>query len=248
MRSALLLALVLALAGCASDGSSDRGGDMAQAARINTQLGIDYLRQGQLDLAQQKLMRALEQDDDYGPTHTAIAVLYQKQGDLRLAERHYRRALDLDPEDADLHNNFGVFQCGQGRSAEAERYFMQAAQNRRYATPEVAWTNAGMCAKSYDMARAETSFREALRLNPKFPDALAQMAMISFKAGDWLHTRAFIQRYEAVGKPSAELLWIALRTERELGDQIAAHKYEARLRRDYPNSPEAGRIAPANEQ
>jgi type IV pilus assembly protein PilF len=242
-RAALLSVLVLT----ACVGEQQRS-NLAEAARINTQMGVDYMRSGQNDVAQAKLERALAQYPDYAPAHSAIAVLFQRLGNPAEAEQHFRRAVDLDPENPDLRNNFGQFQCSTGHAEEADRNFMIAAHDPRYTTPWAAWTNAGICAKTYDMAKAEQDFREALKTNPKFPEALAQLAVVAYKTQDYLRARAFLQRYEVESTPDAEMLAMGARIERTLGDELAARRYEIRLRREFPDSAEAAALATSSQQ
>jgi type IV pilus assembly protein PilF len=237
-----LLMLVFALAGCASQ---ETLADRAGAARVNTQLGINYAQRGQYTIAIDKLKRAIKQDESSAPAHAAIAYVYQNTGELHKAEHHYRRALDLAPEDPALKNNFGVFLCSQNRFGEAEAAFLEAARDPRYATPAAAWTNAGLCMKSHDLEKAEQYLREALQLQPDYRDALAQMAIVSFRQGEYLRTRAFLQRYDLGKSASADLLYIAARTEEALGDTKAARDFERRLQTEFPESAEANYSPPS---
>lgn len=244
MIRTLLLASMLVLAACVTETTGDlrpqSPPDLEEAARINTQLGSDYARQGRFDIAEDKLRKAIEQNERYAPAHTTLAYVLSQTGDRDNAEREYRRALALAPGDAGTHNNFGVFLCGQGKFKEADKAFRTALADRNYPTPEAAWTNAGVCQmKAGRIEVAESSFREALKLNPEFPDALAQIAAATYRQGDWLRTRAFIQRYEKVGGRSPETLLIAAGTERKLGDALAAHRYEQTLLREFPESDQA---------
>ncbi len=238
MRLLAVVLLAALMAGCASSGGNR--GNKQEASRINTQLGIDYARNGQLQLAEEKLQRALEQDSSNALTHAALAFVYQQRGETDAAERSYRRSLSLNPDDSQVRNNFGAFLCGRGKNAEGEGYFLQAVRDRRYATPEVAWTNAGVCFRAKDREKAEGYLREALRINPAFPDALAQMIVLSGEKQDYLRARAFVQRYEQTGAPaSPQVLWQAAQTEAALGDLETARRYQIRLKREFPDSGEA---------
>ncbi|HEX4872445.1 MAG TPA: type IV pilus biogenesis/stability protein PilW [Nevskiaceae bacterium] len=251
MRALALLLLSLALGGCVTTvetetGRSRKGADLAEAARLNTQLGMDYMRKGELDLAQEKLSKALEQDPDLALAHSTIAFLHSKRGDQKKAEQHYRKALSLDSSNPSARNNFGVFLCGLNQFDEAEKLFMQAAQDRAFKTPEAAWTNAGVCARKLpDVARAEQYFRRALELNPEYPDALAQLARISLERQDALRARGFLQRYERVARETPETLWMAHTAEAALGDAEAAERYRRRLIQQFPESAESQRLQPA---
>lgn len=241
-----LLVPALAFAGCTTTELQAPGtkADMKEAARLNTQLGIDYMRKGQIELALDKLKRALEQDPDLAMAHSTIALVYQRQGDSELAEEHYREALDINAEDPGTLNNFGIFLCAQGEIEDAEEIFLKAARNKENRVPADAWANAGVCVRRDPKraARAEDYFREALNANPRHANALALMAQISYDKKDYLRARAFLQRYEAVAKPTAQTLALGAMTERRLGDLPMARSYERRLRNDFPESTEAAEL------
>lgn len=240
-----LAAGALTLAACVTEQPTGNArvqtpANLGEAAKINTQLGVDYARQGRFDVAEEKLRRAVEQDENYAPGHTALAFVLAQRGDKSEAEKEYRRAVSLDGNDSSTHNNFGVLLCAVGKTAEADKEFMLALRDRNYSTPEAAWTNAGVCAREAgDAARAEEDFRQALKLNPEFTDALAQIASLAFEKQDWLRTRAFVQRYERSAKLTPELLFIAANSERQLGDADAAKRYEIKLLREFPESDQA---------
>lgn len=242
LRVAALAAAMLIAACVTTDNSvvPGRQPDLKEAARLNTQLGIDYMRKGQLDLALEKLKKALTQDPDLAMAHSTIALVYVRRGENKLAGYHYRQALDENDDDPVTLNNFGVFLCGQNEIEDAEEYFLKAARHKDYATPEAAWTNAGVCVRREPKRadKAEQYFREALRVNPQFPDALAQMALLNFERQDHLRARAFLQRYDAVARATPETLWIGARNERALGDMGAARTYERRLKAEFPDAPQ----------
>lgn len=242
------LVVLLAVSGCVTtneDGAfvTEQGPDLAEASRLNTQLGLDYMRRGVNDRALEKLQRALEQDPRNAEAHTAMALLQSRRGDPGEAEKHYRKAMALGGDDPSIRNNFGVFLCANGDPREAERYLVEAAQDPDYPTPQAAWTNAGACAMRLpDLEKSERYLRRALDIDQQFPDALAQMAKLSIEQKQYLKARAFLQRYELVGPPSAFTLWMGAQTEAALGDRAAASRYESRLRAEFPDSPETGQL------
>lgn len=241
MKHFAVALLTLMLAACAAR-SDISGANLHEAARINAQLGIDYFRKGELNLAIEKLQRAIDQNPNLVLAHSSLALVYSRRGDTKLAEKEYRIAAALEPNNADVQNNFGVFLCAQERIVEAERYFISAAQTPQYKTPQAAWTNAGVCLRKTQPERAESYFRKALELAPDFADALSNMAWLTFQKQDYWRTRAFLQRYELNSQATAETLWVGALTERKLGDAAAATRYERRLRSEFPASEEAANL------
>ncbi|WP_043114246.1 type IV pilus biogenesis/stability protein PilW [Solimonas soli] len=235
-RAWLSCLLLPTLAACTT---AAQRAEQRNAAQVNTQLGVNYARQGQYDLAVEKLQRAIEQDGSYAPAHSALAVIYQTRGESAAAEKEYRRALALDDNDSTVKSNFGVLLCERGKPEEARRYFMAVIADTRYPTPEQVWTNAGICAKKSSPEQAERDFREALRLKPDDRDALAQMAILSYEKQDFLRTRAFLQRYDLKTQATPELLSIAARTEMALGDRDGARDFARRIVQEFPESKEA---------
>lgn len=233
------LALTL-LAACSTPGgqSGRKQTDPREASRINAQLGLEYLRKGDFGLARDKLERAVELDPKNAEAQGTLGLLYANTGEVRKAEKHYEISLRLQPDDPSVLNNYGVLLCAQGKYAEADLQFRRAAQNPRYSTPEVALTNAGVCArKQPDEAKAENYLREALKLNPNFMDALAQLSQLSADQARYLNARGFLQRYQSLQGPmTRELLSLGIRIELALGDREAAQRYARTLRAEYPES------------
>ncbi|HSG63929.1 MAG TPA: type IV pilus biogenesis/stability protein PilW [Gammaproteobacteria bacterium] len=229
-------------AGCVTTSSADN--QAAQdAALANLNLGVAYMRQGRPEIALANLQEALEYDPRLVAAHSTIAMVYEQLEQPDLAEQHYRRATQLAPEDGSAANSYAVFLCRTERWNEAERYFRRAADSPRYATPEAALTNAGVCARGVgDLSAAETYFREALARNSNFRDALFNMADLSFQSQDYLAARAFTQRYLSGAAGSAEILLLCVQVERQLGAADAAAQCAAQLRSGFPNSAEATQL------
>ena len=237
----------LLLQACVSTPSSERLTPTEDAAVANMNLGAGYLRQGRLDLAIERLERALKQDPRLAEAHTTIALAYDQLGSLEDAEEHYKRATQLEPNNAASANAYAVFLCNrENRWTQAEPYFKRAAENPTYATPEVAYTNAGVCARdSGRMDKAEEYFRAALTRKPTFPDALAGMIELSYAQKKYLQARGFMQRYVDVQQPDAPLLWICFNVEQELKNQSAADRCADQLRTRFPQSPEVAQLQQA---
>jgi type IV pilus assembly protein PilF len=232
--------LVSVLAGCAT--TTDKPLSKPQperAAQMNLELGIDYLRKGNLQQAKEKIDRSLEQDPRNAKTQSVAGMLYERLGDSDKADSHFARAVSLEPDNPDLKNNYAAYLCQKSRFEKGEKLALEAATNALYKTPEVAYLNAGNCAKGAgDLKRAEENYRKALGVKPRFGDALLQMADIEFRQAEYMSARAFLERYLAVGRSSPMTLWLGVRIEKGLGNHSAAQAYAQRLKTEYPTAPQ----------
>lgn len=230
----------LLLAACASSPEvKDEKHKADVAAKANTELGVEYLREGNYEQSRVKLEKALELEPNYAPAHDAIAVLYERVGENSLAEKHYKRSLKLNPDSARAHNNYGQFLCFRDRYEEATKEFLKAADNSFYATPEVPLSNAGMCAARIpDLKAASEFYRQALQKNPGFAPALQQMAVIRYEEGNYLGARGYLQRLQQAATLNPQSLWLAVRTEYALNDHQAWGEYAIILKNNFPDSDE----------
>ncbi len=243
----ILFIFVAVLYGCATTSSTNSNENLGlneKAAQINIQLGVNYLRQGQFELADEKLRRALKQDPSSSTAHWVFALLQERLGENEVAEKHYRKAVSLNPKDSRAHNNYGTFLCNQNRLQEAEKEFLLAIENPLYAQADSAYANAGICTlKIPDKAAAENYFQKSLAINPEQPSALIQMAKLSFERQDYAQCTNYMQSYEKVGKHNSESLWIAFQSASKLGYKAKAEEYANQLKRQYPSSQEARLLA-----
>jgi type IV pilus assembly protein PilF len=210
------------------------------AARVHTELGEQYLRQGKLETALGDLNKALEFDRNYVDAHTVIAVLYEQIGENAKAEEHYKRAAQLKPKGGAELNNYGRFLCKLDHYDESQGYFQRAIADPFYKTPWFALTNSGTCLlKAGKLDDAQVALRAALKESPNDSDALFQLASVLYAKHDYFNARAFAQRFEAVAPPRADTLMLGRNIELQLGHAQAAREYTHRLLQGFPDSEQA---------
>lgn len=252
LRSVAVALLALSLVACGTGGGTrSQGGDTASgpgkgqsAAEVNVSLGQAYLEQGQLELALEKLKKALQLDPKLSSAHTVIAVVYERINDPAQAQFHYKRATELAPKNGPALNNYGTHLCRAKQYAEADKYFARALADPFYQAPGTAHANRGACAMLWgDLDLAEKSLREAVRLQPESAQALYDMARVLHARKDDFKARAFVQRCESAAGASPELLELAMHIEQGLANERGVREYRSRLLREFPESSQAQSIA-----
>jgi len=210
-----------------------------KASAVNVQLGIGYLQQGNLEVASEKLTKALRQDPDSASANNAYAILQDRLGQTELAEIHYKKATRLDPKDSGAANNYGRFLCMNGRELESEKYFNQALDNPLYSTPEVAYTNAAICLLRVEQVKpAKEYLRKALTEKSDFATALLAMGGLYFDEMDYANAQLYLDRFHLVAQPTPRSLWLSIRTALALDPEADISELVQRMGTDFPDSRE----------
>lgn len=243
--------VVAAAAGCASPPtppavlgplparSANTEADPQTRARIHTELASGYFELGNYAVAPQAANEAIKADPSFGAAYNVLGLVYMELRDDRAAENNFQRALRLNEGDSDANNNYGWFLCVRKREQESIKYFLAALRNPLYPTPDKSWVNAGLCSRQIgDQKSAEGYFQQALKVRPSQPQALFHLADMYFQSKDLPEAKTFLSRMGREVEPTAELLWLALRVERGLGDRNAGASLGFQLRTKYPQSRE----------
>lgn len=232
--AAFLMALLLAAAAPAQDASPD---PLVEAARINARLAMEYLKRDQLAVARDKVERALALNPHDATVQLAAGLVYERLLETKRAEKHFKLALQADATCPEAQNALGAFLCRDREFAKGEAMFLKAAGNPLYRTPEVAYTNAGVCARSAAAPeRAERYLRQALTVSSVYPETFLQLAGVLHDRGNHLQARAFIDRFLAVAPATPDVLLLGHQIEMALNDRAAAAAFGERLRKEFPDS------------
>ena len=219
--------------------ASEADSQSRERARAFTDLAGAYVARTQYKVALDELRKAITADNRYGPAYNVYGMIYMDLAEDKLAEENFRRAIELDRNDSNAHNNYGWFLCTRGRYDEGLAQFSAAIRNPLYTQPELAMTNAGLCAeKKGDIALAEANLGKALKLQPDNPNSVLKLAGLYFRQGRLVEAQRLLGRHDELAPPSAESLWLGVRLERKLGDRAQEAAYALQLRKRFPDSNE----------
>lgn len=238
MKYTLILLLAFLLNACVNNaatraptpGASIR---LMQDATLAMQ-GQDYARA--MELAQQ----SLEFDPNNARAYSILGLIHQRQRNPELAQVNFSKAVSLAPNDVAIRNNYGNYLCANRNYREAQENFISAANNPSNPDPDIALSNAGLCAlRANDKARASSFFSNALKLNGAQTTALYQLAKMAFENDDALTASGFLSHYLTHKGHSAKSLWLAADIENKLNNQNSRQTLLQQLVAEFPDSPEA---------
>ncbi|NEX19590.1 type IV pilus biogenesis/stability protein PilW [Thiorhodococcus mannitoliphagus] len=247
-----VLGLCLMLAGCASDKAYDKADQELglepedSPAELYVKIAEEYYKRGQIDVAFRRAQQAVEADSKYPRAQIWIAFLLDELRQPEEAAKHYQRAIKLAPNNSDILNAYASFLCNRGSYDEADTYFKKAIENPVYNTPWVAMWNAGTCAaKGGNTSKAETYYRSAIQESPAFGAPLVGMAELAMKRGDAKAAKGYIDRYfqpetwRTAPAVSYQAFQIGAQAESRLGNRKRAAFYEAKLKANFRQAPQA---------
>ena len=242
LRAALPVVLLSFLAGCVSAGDSspmagDKGRNEARQAYV--QLGLGYLQQGMTEQAKVPLRKALELDKIDSDTNAALALVFQAEMEFALAEQAFRTALNGRPADARILNNYGSFLFERQRYQEASVQCQKAAADNLYPERSRIYENLGITSLELGQPEAgRQQLEKALRLNPRQPRALLEMAEMAYQDKQYVTARDFYDRFSLLSGQNARSLLLGARLASVFDERTPTANHGQQLQRLYPGTPE----------
>ena len=206
------------------------------------QQALGYFKNRQLPEAQLAIADSLKSNPNNAQAHHIAGLIYQRLGQSSQARGYFESAIKLAPNDPVTRNNFGNFLCGAGKFSAADENFLFAAKQPGNSKPEIAYTNAGLCAvRAKDDKKAKHYFELAMQANPGQLTALYQLARLNFNAGKPLAASTLLEQYSNHSQDTAKTLLLKMQIEQSLDNLQNMEIHRQQLRSKFPNSPELGK-------
>jgi type IV pilus assembly protein PilF len=160
--------------------------------------------------------------------------------DMGQAEESFRRAVALNPGDPNVQHNYAWLLCQQGRYDESQRAFDIAMANPLYTGRAKTLMAQGLCqARAGRMEEAERSLARSYELDAANPITGYNLASLLFRRGDFTRAQFYIRRLNNSELANAESLWLGIKVERRLNDQVAMRQLGEQLTKRFARSREA---------
>jgi len=244
LRTLIMVFFAVLLAACVREGPVDplsTKAGRAAASEAYIQLGLGYLQEGETARAKVPLVKALELDPRSSDAHAAMALVFQAEMEPALADEHFRKALSSRSDDSRTRilNNYGSFLYEQGRYKEAMQYFSKASEDALYAGRPRVFENMGLTAlKLNQPEQAAEYFERTLRLSPKEPQALLELAELARLKGEYAKALGYYERFSELSTQNARSLLLGIRLASHTGDRDKSKSLGLQLKRLYPATAE----------
>jgi type IV pilus assembly protein PilF len=243
--------LLLALPGCASRSGGDTTAhpdivtesdepEARKRARIRMELAVGYFEQGQTNVALDELKQVIASDPGFQDAYNLRGLIYMRLNDNRQAEDSFRRAVSLNPRDSNVQHNYGWLLCQQGRYDESQRSFDVAMSNAVYTGRAKTLMAQGLCqARAGRTADAERSLARSYELDAGNPIVGYNLAGLLYRRGDYVRAQFYIRRLNNTELANSETLWLGIKVERRLNDDVAMNQLAEQLKKRFGQSREA---------
>ncbi len=156
-------------------------------------LGIDYIRKGQIDEGIEALKQSLAIQEN-ADTLSALGTAYDKKGDHATAMDYIKRAIALKPDVSTYHNELGLVYSRQNRMPEAIAEYEEAIR----LDPEDTASRSNL-AKLYAMTGRKEEARQALEkmlaIDPDLEEGLFNYALFLFQVGEFQESKKNLSRF-----------------------------------------------------
>lgn len=182
---------------------------------VHNNLATVYMQLGQLDKANEILVKSIRRASDYAPTHLTMAMVLQRQGDPARAIVYAKRAVELQPAMSAAHALLGRLALQQGDLVASSAYFEESLSigNSDPSTREV---YAMVLLDLRETREALTQFGLVLQVNPSRTISIGGFAVATARLGNVQGALGILQ--EALkSAPTDTNLQRAMNTVQQLG-------------------------------
>jgi len=189
--------------------------------------GKRLLERGEYAQAIEELRNAVELMPTNALAFNYLGLAFHQAGQVPEAERAYLRALALNHDLTEVHYDLGCLWLNPANKPEQAKAELISYTLRRPNSPE-GWLKLGEAQlRTHELAAAEKSFSEALRLDPQNPEGLTEMGLVRLQ-----HRRAneaaqfFSKALKEQPDYRPALLNLAIVAQQDLNaPQLALQKY-----------------------
>lgn len=170
MRKWIIVSIIfILLLGCSKKTNTVPGRLKPGSPEYIMNQGIFFLNEGNIKMAEHKLLTALEKKPGLEGALNALGLVYMYKREFEKAATYFKKLLSLNPGFSDAYNSLGLIYSELNRYNLAKEYFLTAANSTGYRTPENAYVNLALLELKHEkMASAKRYTDKAMKANRHF--------------------------------------------------------------------------------
>lgn len=213
--------------------------ELHRRARIRLELAVSYLGLGQTQVALDEVKQSLAIHPAYADAYNVRGLIYMQLRDFLAADESFLRGLALRPSDPDMMHNRAWLLCQMENYPQADVLFEQVLAAPSYASRSKTLMAQGLCqARAGRPAEAEKKLLGAYELEVGNPVIAYNIGLLQYQRGAFDKAQFYIRRLNHTELANAESLWLGVRIERALKDEVSMRQLGDQLRRRFPDSRE----------
>jgi len=242
----LLIAFTLLLNGCVTSSTStlSKKADPVAAVQRYVELGLEYLKRGDMYLARERITRALTINPEDASANAAFGLISHQDGETEAAETSFLKAIESDKSYTRGRSYYAAFLFSEKRYQEALKQFEIAAEDTSYISRAQIFTNIALCnVKLSNNDAAIKAYQKTLRLDRSNGRALSGITELLIQEKDFKRAQQYYNHLVRLIRQqglqhSPQSLWQGIR----IADFYQSYAQEASLvmllEKNYPNSNE----------
>jgi len=245
IRSGIVLAAVLILAGCVSTSTSvlDKKKDLSKAEETYVQIGYSHFQEQNFPSAKKAFERAIELNSSSAGALMGLAIIYAAEEEPELAEKKFTQAIRNDPTQ-EARFQYAIWKYNIGDYKKAFSEMSKVAKDTSYVKRANAQDIVGLLSmrmEKYD--EAISSFRKAITLNRQMVPSYINLANAYMRIDDPVMAydayKGFVKLVQIeLAVQSAGTLWLGVQLAFLNDDMNASFSYGMQLKELFPESPE----------
>lgn len=213
--------------------------EIQRRARIRLELAVSYLGLGQTQVALDEVKQSLAINPSYADAYNVRGLIYMQLKDFLAADESFQRGLALRAGDPDMTHNRAWLLCQMEKYPQADALFEQVLAAPGYASRSKTLMAQGLCqARAGRPVEAEKKLLSAYELEVGNPVIAYNIGVLQYQRGAFEKAQFYIRRLNHTELANAESLWLGVKIEKALKDQVSMRQLGDQLRRRFPDSRE----------
>ncbi len=212
--------------------------DAHKRAQIRLELAASYFQAGRLDVALEEVGQALSANPNYADAYALLGLIFMQQQDWSKADVAMKKALEFHPDDGNQIHNYGWLLCQQKKFDSAQQWFDKALQQPRYQERSKTLLAKGICyQQAGQLDAAYQSMFQSYEMDAGNPVTAYNLAQVLWQKGEPQKAQFYLRRANTNNnQASADSLWLGIKIDRALHDDIGVRLGAEQLQRRFPQS------------